>query len=115
MMKQLGHKRLAEAHDFVVGFPLWVEICPPFAAAERPSGERVFENLLKGEELEDAGVNGRVQAQPAPVRSESAIRVDAETAVDLNLGIIITPRDAELHHALRYEDAFEDVAVAIRR
>jgi len=112
-MEQLGHKRLAEAHDFVVGFPLWVEICPAFAAAHRQIGERVFKNLLKGEELEDAGVNGRVEAQPAFVRSESAIHLDAETAVDLNLAFIINPRDAELNHALRLDDAFEDFAVAI--
>ena len=69
--------------------------------------------MLKGEELEDAGVNGRVEAQPALVRSESAIHLDAETAVDLNLAFIINPRDAELNHALRFDDAFEDFAVAI--
>src|SRR5437870_12463973 len=54
-----------------------------------------------------------MEAQTALVRSESAIHLDAETAVDLNLAFIINLWDAELNHALRFDDAFEDFAVAI--
>ena len=57
---ELGHKALAEAHDLVVALALGVKIGAAFAAADCKSCQRVLENLLKTEKLDDTDVNRRM-------------------------------------------------------
>src|SRR5690606_16363256 len=67
---QLGHERLAEAHDLAVGLAGRVEVAAALAAADRQARERVLEDLLEAEELDDAEVHRLAEAQPALVRAE---------------------------------------------
>lgn len=107
MLAQLGHEALAEAHDFHVGLALRVEVGAALAAADRQTCQGVLEDLLKAEELDDALVDGRMETQTALVRTDRAVELDAEAAVDLNLALVIHPRHAELDDALRLDDLLE--------
>jgi hypothetical protein len=81
---ELGHERLAEAHHLVVALALGVEVRAALAAAHGQRGQRVLEDLLEGEELEDAEVDRGVEAQAALVGADGAVELDAEAAVDLH-------------------------------
>src|SRR6185369_4078206 len=111
--KQLGHKRLAKPHDFIVRFPLWIEICAALATAHRQGSERILEDLFKREELQDAGINRRMESEPSLVRPEGAIHLDAKPAVYLDLTLVVDPWNPELNQPLRLNKAFKDLAVPI--
>ena len=115
MTAQLGHEGLAEAHDLGVGLALRVEVGAALAAAHRQRGQGVLEDLLETEELDDTLVHGRVEAQAALVRSDRGVELDAVTAVDLHLALIVRPSDTELHHALRLDEALEHSRLLILR
>jgi uncharacterized protein with PIN domain len=57
-------KRLAEAHDLAVGAALGIEVRAALAAADRHAGERVLEDLLEAEELDDAEIDGGWKRRP---------------------------------------------------
>jgi hypothetical protein len=59
--------------------PLGSKSRAALAAAHRQRGERVLEHLLEGEELEDAEVDRRVEAQAALVRADRAVHLDADS------------------------------------
>ena len=105
---QLGHEALAEAHDFVVALALGIEVGAALAAAHGQRGERVLEDLLEGEELQDAEVDRGMEAQAALVGADGAVHLDAEAAVDLDVALIVHPRDAEHEDALGLRDALEN-------
>ena len=65
------------------------------------SCESILEDLLKAQELQDAEVHGRMEAQATLVRAESRVVLHAETAVDLDLALVILPCDSELDDPLR--------------
>ena len=73
--EQLGHEALAEAHHFVVGLALGVEVRAALAAAHRQRGQGVLEDLLEGQELQHAEVDRRVEAQPALVGADGAVHL----------------------------------------
>ena len=101
MSVKLSHEALAECHDFAVGFALGIEIGAALAAADGEAGQGILEDLLEAEELDDAQVYGRVEAKAALVRSDRAVELDTETVVDLNLTLVIDPRNAEEDGSLR--------------
>src|SRR5690606_12556825 len=92
---QLGHERLAEPHDLLVGAAVRVEVAPALAAAYAEAGQRVLEDLLETEELDDAEVHRGVEAQPALVGAERAVVLHAETAVDVNPALVVLPGHTE--------------------
>ena len=112
---QLGHERLAETHHFSVGTALRVEVGAALAAAHGQRGQRVLEDLLEAEELDDTLVDGRVEAQAALVRSDGGVELHAVTTVHLHLALIIGPGHAELHHALRLDDALQHACLLVLR
>ena len=115
MTAQFRHEGLAETHDFGVGLALRVEVGSALAAAHRQAGQGVLQDLLEAEELDDAFVHARVEAQTALVRADRGVELDAVTAVDLHLALIVGPCDAELHHALRLDDALKHARLLIFR
>ena len=115
MTAQFRHESLTETHDFSVGLALRIEVGAALAAAHRQAGQGVLQNLLKAEELDDTLVHARVEAQAALVRADCRVELDAVTAVDLHLALIVGPCDAELHHAFRLDDAFEHARFLIFR
>ena len=65
-------KALAEAHNLSVGLALRVEVGAALAAAHGQRGKAVLEDLLEAQELDDAQVDGRMQAQAALVGSDGS-------------------------------------------
>ena len=56
-----------------------------------------------------------METQTALVRADRGVELDAVTAVDLHLALIVGPCDAELHHALRLDDALKHARLLIFR
>ncbi len=113
MPVQLGHERLAESHDFVIALALGVEVGSAFAAPHGERGQRVLEHLFESEELEHAERDGRVEPQATFIRTDRAVHLDAETAVDLDLAPIVDPRDAEHDDAFRLHQPLQDPRLPI--
>ena len=112
---QFSHEGLAEAHDFGVGLALRVEVGPAFAAADGQTGERVFEDLFKAKEFDDAQVHARVESQTALVGAKCGVELDTEAAVDAHVVVIVDPRDAEDDLTLRLAEALDEAVVGVVR
>ncbi|MCY1292070.1 hypothetical protein D9M70_412830 [compost metagenome] len=110
---QLAHEGLAEAHDFGVALALGVEVRTTLAAAHGQRGQGVLEDLLEGQELQHAQVHRRVEAQAALVGADGAAHLHAEATVDANPSLIVDPRYAEQHGALRLDDPLDDASLQI--
>ena len=54
---ELVHERLAEAHDLAIRSAVRVEVGAALAAADALTGQRVLEDLLEAEELDDRQVH----------------------------------------------------------
>ena len=113
MPAQFGHESVAKAHHLIVRFAFRVEIGPPFAAAHGQRGEAVLENLLKGQEFEDAGINRRVEAQTALIRAYGRIHLDAVSAVYVNFPPVVYPGHAKGDKPLGLRHAKQDVFPAV--
>ena len=107
---QFGHEALAEPHHLVVALALGIEVRSALAAAHGQRGQRVLEDLLERQELQDAQVDAGMEAQPALVRADGAVHLDAEAAVDLDVALVVDPRHAEHDDALGLDDAFEQTS-----
>src|SRR5690625_1652613 len=105
---QLGHERLAESHHLTVGSAVRSEVGATLAAADRQTGQGVFEDLLETEELHDAEVDRGVETQPALVRAERGVVLNAKSPIDLDVAGIIDPGDAEDDLALRLAQPHQD-------
>ncbi|GBC86867.1 hypothetical protein HRbin12_00866 [bacterium HR12] len=110
---ELGHEGLAEPHDLGVALPLRVEVGAALAPAEGQGREGVLEHLLEGQELEEPEVDGGVEAEPALVRPDRAVHLDAVPAVDLDLPAVVHPGDPEDDDALGLDDPLEDLLLAV--
>ncbi|MBG9885038.1 hypothetical protein ABE10_00240, partial [Bacillus toyonensis] len=104
---QLVHERLAEAHDLRVGPAVRVEVGSALASADALAGERVLEDLLEAEELDDRQVDRRMEAQPALVGAENRGELDPIAAVDLQTPGVVDPRHAEHDLSLRLDQALQ--------
>ena len=93
---QLDHEALAEAHDLRVGFALGVKVAAALCAANRKTGQAVFEDLFKAEEFDDALVDRGVKAQAALVGADGVIELDAEATVDMQPALIVRPGNRNL-------------------
>src|SRR5208283_3350645 len=81
---QFSHEALAETHDFVITFALGIEIRSTFAAPHGQRGQRILEDLFESQKLQDAQIDGGVEAQTALVGTNRTVHLDAETAIDLH-------------------------------
>ena len=105
---QLAHERLTETHDFGIALALRIEVRAALAAAHGQGGQRVLEGLLEGEEFQHAHVHRWMKTQTALVWADGAVHLDAETAIDLNLALIVDPRHAKHYGALRLADTLQN-------
>ena len=55
--RQFGHESLTEVHHFPVRLTVWVKVRTAFAAPDSLSRERILEDLLKAQELDDVSVH----------------------------------------------------------
>src|SRR5680860_1004054 len=115
VLAELGHKALAEAHDFSVALALGIEVGAALAAAHRQRGERVLEDLLEGKELEQPEVDRRMKTHAALIGADGAVHLDTVTLVDVDLALVVDPRDTEQEHALRLGDTLQDLGRAVPR
>ena len=84
-------------------FPFGSKSLPP---SPPPMGSVVsafLNTCSKARNFEDAEVHRRVEAQPALVRADGAVHLDAEAAVDLDLAVVITHGTREQDHTLRLD------------
>ena len=107
MALKLGHKALAKTHHFIVGFSFGIKVGTAFTAAHGQTGQGVFEALLKSQEFDNRGVDGRVKTQAAFVRADCRIKLYAEAAINLNFAAVIHPWNTELYKALRLHDSVD--------
>jgi hypothetical protein len=54
-----------------------------------------------------------MKTQASFVRTERAVHLDAEPAVNLNLAFVIDPGNTELNHPLGFDKALENLSVSI--
>src|ERR1039458_5612172 len=83
------------------------------AAAHRQSGKGILEHLLECEELEGAKRDGWVKAEPALVRPDGAVHLDAVAAVDLHLAVAVGPGDAEHDDPFRLGHALKNLGLLV--
>jgi hypothetical protein len=112
---QLGHKALAEAHNFGVALAVGVKVRTALAAAHGQAGQAVLEALLKAQELEDRQVDRRMEAQAAFVGADGRVELHTVAAVDLHLASVIHPRHTEHDDALRLNQALDQACLFIFR
>jgi hypothetical protein len=113
VLLKLGHEALAEAHNLKIGLALRIKVRAALAAAHGQRGEGVLEGLLEAEELDNALVNGGMEAKTALVRTDRAVELDSEAAVYLNATVIIYPRNAELDDSFGLNDSFKNAKLDV--
>src|SRR5699024_9517177 len=86
---QSGQIALAEAHDLRVGLAGGVEVRAALAAADGQTGEAVLEDLLKAQELDDAGVDVGLEAQAALVGADGAVELAAVADVGVVVAVVV--------------------------
>ena len=111
--EQLRHERLAEPHDLKVALALGIEVAAALAAAHHDRGETVLEDLLEGKELQQAEIDGGMEAQTALVGADGAVHLDAEAAIHLDFAAVVDPRNTEDDDALRLHNPIEDLGLAV--
>ncbi len=95
--------------------PFRIEVGAALAAAHGQSREGILEDLLEGEELEDAEIDRGMETQPALVGPDRAVHLDAEPAIDVDLAFVVLPGHAEHDDAFRLDHALEDFRLPILR
>ena len=105
---QFGHKGLAEAHHLTVRLAFGVEIRTALRAAHREGRQRILEDLLETEELQDRGVHRGVEAQSALVGADGVVELHAVARVHLHVALVVDPYDLEREGSVGFHDAFGD-------
>src|SRR5208283_6231097 len=95
MAEEFGHEALAELHHFVVALALGIKIRAALAAAHGERGQGILQYLLEGKEFQNAQVYGRMEAESALIGSDGAVHLDAESAIYLDVALIVDPGDAK--------------------
>lgn len=100
VLSELAHESTAEFPDLVVGLALGVEISAAFATTHVQAGERILEDLLETQELQDRQVHGGVKSKTALVGTKSRVELHTVAPVDLDLALVVFPDHAELDDSL---------------
>ena len=79
------------------------------------AGQRVLEDLLEAEELDDAEVDAGVEPQAALVRTQRRVELDTEAAIHLHLAGVVDPRHPEDDLPLRLAQPLDDGRVDVVR
>ena len=114
--EKFRHEALAEAHHLTVaaalagrvGALLRIEVRAAFAAAHRERCQRVLEDLLKAEELENREIDRRIKAQSPFVRPDCGVELHAIAAVDANRPRVVNPRNTKHNDALRLDETLKN-------
>ena len=113
MALELQHERLAEPHHFVFGLTFRIKVRTTFTATDRKAGQGIFEDLFKTKELDDAQVHRRVEAETALIWPEDGIKLNTETTVDLDIPLVINPRNTEDNLTFRLGETLDEPFICI--
>ena len=111
MAVELRHEALAEAHDLRIGLALRVKVGAALAAAHGERGQRVLQDLLKAQELDDGEVHAGMEAKTALVGANGGIKLNAVTAVDADVAGVVDPGNTEFNHTLGLDKALEQAGL----
>ena len=103
---EFRHESLTETHHLVVRATTNGEVGTALATTHGQRGQGVLESLFEAQELQDAEVHGRVEAQSALVWTDGAVKLYPVADVDMYLAFIVCPRHAECDDALRFHETF---------
>src|SRR5690606_26163063 len=90
-----------------------VEVGAALGPTDALAGQRVLEDLLEAEELDDAQVDARVEAKTALVRAEGGVVLHSVSAVDMDATVVGDPRHAEEDLALGLDEQVDDTALDV--
>lgn len=107
---QLCHECLAEPHDLSIRATSDREIRTTFGTAHRQCGQRILEYLLKSQELQDGKVHGRVETQPALVRTDRTVELNAIADIDMYFSLVIHPWNTERDNTLWLYETFDQLS-----
>ena len=110
---EFGHEGLTEPHDLALGAAARIEVGSSLSSPDGQAGQRVLERLLEAEKLDDADIDGRVEAQPSLVGPESRVELHPETAIDPHLSGIVDPRHAKDDLSLRLAEPLDQAMVGV--
>ena len=110
---QGAHEALAEAHDLRVGLAGGIEVGAALTAADGQAGEAVLEDLLKAQELDDAGIHVGLETDAALVGADGAVELAAIADIGMIIAVVVHPHDPEGEHPLRLHDPVEQVGLLI--
>ena len=112
---EFGNQGLAEPHDFTIGLSLGVEVGSAFGAAHGKPRQAVLEDLLEAQKLEDALVDGRVEAHAALVGTDGVVELHAPGPVGPYAPFVILPRYPEDDDPIRLRHPFQDTGFPVFR
>src|SRR5690606_3131711 len=84
MSEQFRHKTLAEPHNLIIGFPLWIKIRTTFSSSHGKGCEAVLEYLLECQEFQYSKIHCGMKSKASFVGSNGTIHFDPESPVDLD-------------------------------
>jgi hypothetical protein len=91
----------------LISLRLWSAKGSPSREGRLTSRQGILEDLLEAQELQDAEIDGGVQAETALVWAKGRVELDSVAAVDLDLVLVVLPNHAELDDALGDGDNLE--------
>ena len=109
------HEALAKAHDLCVGLAGGVEVGAALGAADGQAGQGVFENLLKAQEFDDAGIHVLLEPQSALVGADGSVELAAVADVGMPGAVVRHPHHTEGEHPLRLYHPVQKVCFFILR
>ena len=95
--------------------PLGSKSDPPLPPPIGRVVRAVLKDLLECQELQDAEVDRWVQTQATLVRADGAVHLDTETAIDLNLTLIVQPGHPEHDDPLWLDESLQYLPRSILR
>ena len=95
MTVKLGHKCLAETHDFSVALTCGIKVRTALAAAHGQAGQAVLEYLLKAKEPDNARINVSLETETALVRTDSRVELNSVASVGAGNACVINPCNTE--------------------
>ena len=88
-----------------------VEVGAALAAAHGEGGQRVLQDLLKAEELDNGEVDGGMETETALVRSDCGVELNTVAAVYVGNAVVVDPGNTEHDHALRLNKALDEASL----
>ena len=107
--RQLGHERLAEAHDLVVALASRIEVGPALGAAHGEARQRVLQGLFEAEKLEDAERDRGVKAQSTLVGADGIVELHPCATIDANIAGVVLPADPEDDDSIGFGHALKNM------